>query len=152
MPQSSLNNLSRSVIRTLAGERYFTRGEAYFDEGRVRSLTEYRGKVTAKVMGTEDYSVKLWADGDDIGYSCSCPLGDDEEFCKHCVAVGLAWIEENRESSKRGSARKSAATMDDVRTFLKRQHRNKLIEMLLNEAMENDSLRERLFLETADES
>jgi hypothetical protein len=39
--------------------------------------------------------------------------------------------------------------MDDVRTFLERQDKNRLIEMLLNEAMENDSLRERLFLETA---
>ena len=149
MPQSSLNNLSRSVIRSLAGERYYARGEAYFNEGRVRGLTEYRGKVTAKVTGTEDYRVKLWADGDSIGYSCSCPLGDDGEFCKHCVAVGLAWIGENRETSKRGRARKSAATMDDVRAFLDRQDKNKLIEMLLNEAMENDSLRERLFLETA---
>lgn len=149
MTQSSLNNLSRSAVRALAGERYFARGEAYFNEGRVRGLTEYKGKVAAKVAGTEDYRVKLWADGDDIGYSCSCPLGDDEEFCKHCVAVGLAWIEEVGGKSKSGAALKSAATMDDVRVFLERQDKNKLVEILLNEAMESDSLRERLFLETA---
>lgn len=39
--------------------------------------------------------------------------------------------------------------MEDVRTFLERQDKGKLIEMLLNEALEGDSLRERLFLETA---
>jgi uncharacterized Zn finger protein len=149
MAQSLLTNLSRSVILALAGERYFARGEKYFNEGRVRGLTEYKGKVTAKVAGTEDYRVKLWADGGDIGYSCSCPLGDDEEFCKHCVAVALAWIEEAGEKSKHGTSVKPAVTMENVHAFLEQQDKGRLVEMLLNEAMENESLRERLFLETA---
>jgi uncharacterized Zn finger protein len=149
MPALGLNNLTHRDLLRLAGERYFARGERCFDEGRVRGLTEYKGKVTAKVAGTEDYRVKLWADGDDIGYSCSCPLGDDEEFCKHCVAVGLAWIEEKEEKVKSGKARRSATSMDDVRAFLERQDKSRLIEMLLNEALESDGLRERLLLETA---
>ena len=95
MPTSRLDNLTHLDLHRLAGERYFARGEAYFNEGRVSGLTEYQGKVSAEVVGTEDYRVKLWADKADIGYSCSCPLGDGEEFCKHCVAVGLAWIEES---------------------------------------------------------
>src|SRR5206468_1418454 len=33
--------------------------------------------------------------------------------------------------------------------FLERQDKGRLIEMLLNEVLESDSLRERLFLETA---
>ena len=94
MSQSALNTLSVREIRQLAGERFFARGEKYFDEGRVHGLTEYRGQVAAKVAGTEDYRVKLWAERGRLGYSCSCPVGDDEEFCKHCVAVALAWIEE----------------------------------------------------------
>src|SRR5205085_6087144 len=124
------------------------RGEAYFDEGRVRGLTEYRGKLTAKVVGTEDYRVKLWADGDDIGYACSCPLGDDGEFCKHCVAVGLAWLEETEAKGKRGRTGSSIATLEDVRALLERQDKSRLVEMLLNEVLENESLRERLLLET----
>jgi uncharacterized Zn finger protein len=149
MSHTSLQTLSRRRLRELAGERYFARGEAYFDEGRVRALTEYRGRVTAGVAGTEDYRVKLWADGDDLGYSCSCPLGDDGEFCKHCVAVGLAWLEETEAKGKRGRTGSSVATMDDVRALLEQQDKSRLVELLLNEALENESLRERLLLETA---
>lgn len=150
MPASGLNNLTRRTLQRLAGERYFTRGEAYFREGRVRGLAEYKGQVTAKVRGTEDYRVKLWVGGDDINYSCSCPLGDDQEFCKHCAAVGLAWIEEfGGKSKKNSSGKKSATTMEDVHLFLERQNKSWLIDILLNEVMESDSLRERLFLEAA---
>jgi len=149
MSQSALNTLSVREIRQLAGERFFERGEKYFDEGRVYGLTEYRGQVAAKVAGTEDYRVRLWAERGRLGYSCSCPVGDDEEFCKHCVAVALAWIEESGGKSKRGKSKKSAATLEDVRAFLEQQDKGRLVEMLLNEALESDSLRERLFLETA---
>ena len=133
----------------MAGERFFARGEKYFDQGRVHELTEYRGQVTAKVAGTEDYRVKLWAERDEIGHSCSCPVGDDGEFCKHCVAVALAWIDEAGGKDKKNKTRKSAATMEDVHAFLAGQDKGRLVEMLLNEALESDSLRERLFLETA---
>ncbi len=149
MSQSALHNLSHREVRQLAGERFFARGEKYFAEGRVHGLTEYRGQVAAKVTGTEDYRVKLWAERDRLGYSCSCPVGDDGEFCKHCVAVALAWLEESRGEGKKSASKKPAATMEDVRTFLERQDKGRLIEMLLNEALESDSLRERLFLETA---
>jgi uncharacterized Zn finger protein len=149
MSHASLQALSRRKLRELAGERYFARGEAYFDEGRVRGLTEYRGKLMARVAGTEDYRVKLWADGGDIGYSCSCPLGDDGEFCKHCVAVGLAWIEGSDVQGKRGQIGSATTTLEDVRALLERQDKSHLVEMLLNEALENESLRERLLLETA---
>ncbi|MCA1592546.1 MAG: SWIM zinc finger family protein [Acidobacteria bacterium] len=141
--------MSVREIRQLAGERFFARGEKYFDEGRVHGLTEYRGQVAAKVAGTEDYRVKFWAERGRLGYSCSCPVGDDGEFCKHCVAAALAWIEESGGKGKRGKPKKSAAMMEDVRAFLEQQDKGKLVEMLLNEALESDSLRERLFLETA---
>jgi uncharacterized Zn finger protein len=105
MSQSPLHNLSRRDIRQLAGERFFARGERYFDEGRVHGLTEYRGQVAAKVAGTEDYRVKLWAERGDLGYSCSCPVGDEGEFCKHCVAVALAWIEESAGKGNKGTSK-----------------------------------------------
>src|ERR1043165_4156930 len=149
MSHSPLNDLRRRDIRQLAGERFFARGERYFDEGRVHGLTEYRGQVAAKVSGTEDYRIKLWAERGRLGYSCSCPVGDDGEFCKHCVAVALAWIEESGGKGKRDKSKQSAATLEDVRAFLEQQDKGKLVEMLLNEALESDSLRERLFLETA---
>ena len=60
---------------------------------RRRSMTEYNGMITAKVEGTHTYTVKLLLDNGEAKHSCTCPMGDEDIFCKHCVAVGLAWIE-----------------------------------------------------------
>ncbi len=81
-------NLRR--IRALAGKVWFVRGEAYYQQGGVVELSEHNGKLSAIVTGTEDYRVRLWTESNDLAYSCSCPLGDDEQFCKHCVAAALA--------------------------------------------------------------
>ncbi len=70
----------------LAGETYFERGEGYHRGGHVHDLVEHAGIVVAKVAGTEDYRVRLWAK-DGLDFSCDCPLGLDGEFCKHCVAA-----------------------------------------------------------------
>ena len=75
---------------TAAEWRVIVNGEAYFKEGRVTELNEHNGKVNAVVSGTQDYRVRLRIEEDDLSYSCSCPLGEDLEFCKHCVAAALA--------------------------------------------------------------
>ena len=89
MVSDLVENLTRDVMLELAGERYFERGQSYHRGGHVYDLVQHGGVVVAKVAGTEDYRVRLWAE-DGLAYSCDCPLGLDEEFCKHCVAAGLA--------------------------------------------------------------
>src|SRR5690349_21052276 len=86
------NVLTRNALRRLAGARSFERGEDYFDGGRVTSLVEHRGKLTAIVQGSEDYRVELSVRIGELDYDCTCPVGEDGAFCKHCVATGLAWI------------------------------------------------------------
>ncbi len=81
--------LTRGAMLELAGERYFERGEVYHRGGQVRGLVEHEGVLAAKVLGTHEYRVKLRVGGD-LRYSCTCPLGVDGAFSKHCVAVGLA--------------------------------------------------------------
>jgi len=82
--------LSRSVLVNLAGERSFERGEDYYHRGAVHSLTEFEGILTARVIGTYEYRVRFEAEGDGrLRYSCSCPVGADGLFCKHCAAGGL---------------------------------------------------------------
>src|SRR5918997_77509 len=92
MPDSLINNLNRRMLLELAGERSFERGEDYFDEERVRSLVEFEGMLAATVEGTEDYRVKLMMGSSGLSFSCECPYADEGNFCKHCVAVGLAWL------------------------------------------------------------
>lgn len=133
----------------MAGARSFERGEAYFGSGRVGALAEHEGQVTARVRGTREYLVKLWADGNDVGYSCTCPLGADGVFCKHGVAVGLACLGAASSSGKPGRAPKPAVTMEDVRAYLGRQDKETLVGLIMERAMDDDRLRERLLMKTA---
>jgi hypothetical protein len=73
-------------IRALAGETWFARGEAYFQEGRVAKLSEHNGKLSEIVTGTQDFRVRLQVKENDLGHSCTCPLGDDEQF------ANTAWL------------------------------------------------------------
>ena len=125
----------------LAGETYFERGEAYHRGGHVYDLVEHAGVVVAKVAGTEDYRVRLWVE-DGLAYSCDCPLGFDREFCKHCVATGRAWLEGDIPERATGAS----ATMDDVQAYLEAQEKGLLVRIVMEQAMEDEELRERLLL------
>ncbi len=135
------NVVTRDALLDLAGERYFERGEGYHRGGHVRDLVEHEGVVVAKVAGTKDYRVRLWAE-DGLDFSCDCPLGLDEEFCKHCVAAGLAWLEGDFSEDAPGGS----ATMDDVQTYLEDQEKDHLVRIVMEQAMEDEGLRERLLL------
>ena len=81
-PADKLASLLRPAsLRRLAGERSFERGEDYFDDGAVRALRRRDGAVTAIVRGTYDYRVELRLEGAGLAHDCSCPRGDEGEFC-----------------------------------------------------------------------
>jgi uncharacterized Zn finger protein len=151
--------LNEATLRRMAGPRSFDRGEGYFEEGAVRSLAEDKGVLAAKVVGTREYRVRLWPEGDELDYSCTCPVGADGGFCKHCVAAGLAWLAEESPSAEPadataqpGPARKKAkptVTMDDVRSYLATQDKDALVDIIVEKAMEDDRLRERLLMKVA---
>src|SRR4030067_63530 len=88
--------LDRRALRRMAGARSFERGEEYFTDGQVGALVEHQGTIAAKGQGTRPYRVKLWVENGEMGFSCTCPVGADGAFCKHCVAVGLTWIDGSR--------------------------------------------------------
>ncbi|MGB3491329.1 MAG: DUF6880 family protein [Elainellaceae cyanobacterium] len=148
---ASLSNiLDEDLLIDLAGDRYFERGEDYFERGLVRGMAQYDERITAEVMGTEVYQVHLWLEDYDLKSRCTCPLGADDLFCKHCVAVGLAWIAEPPAYSPEGKAPATPGiTMEDVRDYLARQDRDTLVNMILERAMEDRSLREMLLVKAA---
>jgi uncharacterized Zn finger protein len=133
----------------MAGARSFERGEEYFANGQVRAITEESGAIAAKVQGTRPYRVKLWIEDDDLEYSCTCPVGADGEFCKHCVAVGLAWFEGEDIKAPQKGKRASGVTMEDVRAHLLGQDKSALVDMLVERAADDDRLRQRLFMKAA---
>jgi uncharacterized Zn finger protein len=134
-------NLTYDAMLELAGQTYFDRGEDYHSGGHVYDLVEHAGIVVAKVSGTADYRVRLWVE-DGLAYSCDCPLGVDGEFCKHCVATGLAWLE----GGSAGHGPADSVTMDDVQAYLEAQEKDFLVGIVMEQAMEDEGLRERLSL------
>jgi uncharacterized Zn finger protein len=120
-------------LRGLAGDRYFKRGEDYFERGLVHSLAQDGEHISATVAGTQMYQVRLWLEDDALISDCSCPLGDEDLFCKHCVAVGLAWIAEPPPYRPTGKIPKKAKTaIQDLRDYLARQDREFLVQMIVD--------------------
>lgn len=144
--------LNSTLLRQMAGVRTYGRGVDYYEGGLVRSLAENGGTVTASVRGTHTYRIKLWIEEGRLNYACNCPVGADDTFCKHVVAVGLKWLAEHGADKRHGQcAERSAVTMDDVRAYLDSQSKANLTKLLIDHAMDDDRLRERLLMKTAKE-
>ncbi len=142
--------LDRRNLRRLAGGSSFERGEDYFANNHVERLSEQEAVITARVRGTQPYRVKLWLDKKGLDYSCNCPIGADGEFCKHCVAVGLAWLEGNHQKQSPVKDDQTASvTDDDVRAYLKGQDKDMLVDLLVEHAAEDERLGRRLFVKAA---
>jgi uncharacterized Zn finger protein len=141
--------LDRRSLRRMAGARSFERGEEYFADGQVGALVEHQGTIVAKVQGIRLYRVKLWCENGELGFLCTCPVGADGAFCKHCVAAGLVWIEGRHPAAHGKSRPKPAVTMQDVRAHLATLDKGTLADMLVDQAMEDDRLRQRLLMKAA---
>jgi len=141
--------LTRNAMMDLAGDRSFARGEDYQAGGQVISVTEDMGVIVAKVAGTHDYRVKLAVKGNRLDYACTCPVGADGDFCKHCVAAGLEWLERKEKAVILDKHAKPPATMNDIRNFLAGQDKSVLIDIVMEQSLEDDQLRNRLLMKTA---
>lgn len=84
--------IGKTRLQAEAGERGYARGAAYFESGAVTDLVVSDETINARVTGSDEYAVQLWNDRGELGYSFTCPVGDDGVFCKHGVAAGLAWL------------------------------------------------------------
>jgi uncharacterized Zn finger protein len=141
--------ISRLTLDELAGAAAFGRGEDYFSTGAVERLRISDDKITARVEGTDSYQVELWNDDGELAYDCTCPRAADGYFCKHCVAVGLAWLAEKSTAVKSGKASGKKKRHDpwrDIKTYLLTQPSEALIDILLDTAQRDDRLYQSLLL------
>jgi uncharacterized Zn finger protein len=106
------------------------------------------GRRFARIHGSNAYSVKLWQENGDLAYSCTCPRGDDGEFCKHCVAAGLAVLAGGMRPNETQQPRRRVA-LKDVREYLRREDKAALVDLLMERAEWDETLRELLVLRTA---
>ncbi len=87
--------LSEATFKQLAGDQAFARGLKLFNQGRVGELaiegSDTKVAVSAIVSGVTDYGITLHHTARQFEGSCECPASDRFDFCKHCVAVSLAY-------------------------------------------------------------
>lgn len=105
--------LTREMLRRMAGDTIYLRGEELYENGSVKSLRLENGQfcdgVRAKVQGSGNlrYNVCViygWEYDYIEEYSCECAAYRNYEgMCKHCVAAALGYIDslENRTIAER---------------------------------------------------
>lgn len=132
--------ITEKNLENLAGTGAFQRGRAYFSVGSVGPLRDTGKKVSARVEGTETYRVELWDNDGGLGYDCTCPRAAEGYFCKHCVALGFAWLSGQKESGKE----QRRDPWRDIRDYLSTQAPEVLVELLLDTAERDDRLYQSL--------
>lgn len=118
--------LSDTALRQLGGPAVFARGQAYAASGAIQALEDAepvpgeQAALAAVVQGTHAYQVRVWIDGeDDLDGACDCPHAQGGNFCKHQVALCLAWRGElggDASAPDAQAARKVTAAAQRART------------------------------------
>ena len=125
----------------MADPRSFMRGLAYQQQGRVEVEAQSPDVVTATVRGSMPYRVELRR-APRLSWSCTCPVGEDGDFCKHCVAVALQVTAD--EPERRHPRQAERVDGPDLVKYLSGLESEELVD-LLREQVESDwRLRERL--------
>lgn len=149
-PDTLAECLTRQELRELAGSRSFERGVDYYETGRAKLLDWDKDYLRARVSGTRLYKASISVRRGELEFDCSCPVGQDGNFCKHLVAAGLAWL--NRDNPpKNGGGRRKAKPMTaaEIRAWLETQDKKQLIEMILTQAADDEALDEALRIRAA---
>lgn len=139
-------HFSLDAIRALATEKTFARGTAYFHEGAVGVIDEDGDTISATVTGTHPYHVELTNCDGELDYDCTCPVGEDGDFCKHAVALALAWLENGGKEVFHDDApkKKRASKADTLRQYLETLSESELRDTLIDAAERDPDLRDRL--------
>lgn len=145
MPSKFTHLLSQEFLRQLSGLNAFHEGNRYFERDLVYGLKEDEDTLTAKVQGMYKYDVKIWTDGSSLRHTCTCPTG--YELCKHCVAVGLAWLKET-DSDASANGKPVVNPLETIKMYLALQDRASLIEFIMEQVTRDNRLRERLLYRT----
>lgn len=118
--------LSDGQLILLAGEAAFGRGVAYYQQGMVVDWHLSNTTVTATVEGSETYHVKLKLLKRGLEGSCDCPASEGIDFCKHCVAVALAYRSDRAEQQRLAQGNDS----ERIRGYLEQLDKTSLIDNL----------------------
>ena len=139
---TTLNNLlSTQQLKDYADYRSFERGQQYFKQGQVTVISTNEFKISANVSGTRIYQTSLWGEGRYLESSCTCEAFDDNGFCKHCVAVGLAWL-----AGVTPTEEEVDNIPPEVKQYIQQLSQQKLVDIVLQQAAKDQHLLQQLLL------
>ena len=136
-------------LKVAAGPRSYDRGLDYLSQ--VKDLDFDGPEITATVYGSDAYEVCLTVGNGRRGDivlvgDCSCPFGQEGNFCKHCVATGLAAL---RLTEKRQAIPASHGQRELLVSWLASLSKDQLVAEML-ELLDGDrNLRRRFELRAA---
>jgi uncharacterized Zn finger protein len=136
-------------LKVAAGPRSYDRGLDYLSQ--VEDLDFDGAEITATVYGSDAYEVCLIVDTGRSGNvtvvgDCSCPFGQEGNFCKHCVATGLAAL---NLAEKRQAIPASHEQRDLLVSWLASLSKDELVAEILELLDSDRDLRRRFELRTA---
>jgi len=118
-----LPDLIVADVRDWTADRYYERGEQYFQNDRIHRTRREGRTLKAFCHGSrpDPYRVEIALDDDGIaGGSCSCPIGSGGT-CKHAVALLLTWIHEPEAFEE----------TDPLNDLLQQQPNDRLVSLIL---------------------
>ncbi|NUM43368.1 MAG: SNF2 helicase associated domain-containing protein, partial [Anaerolineales bacterium] len=80
---------SEQNLRQKAGNASFSKGMQYYWQRNVELVTLEEDHAHIHVTGGQQYCVDFEEIDGELYYECTCPFGQNENFCKHLVAAGL---------------------------------------------------------------
>ncbi|WP_422156141.1 hypothetical protein KV699_04615 [Vreelandella titanicae] len=119
--------ISDSQLIMLAGDAAFGRGAQYYQQGMVINWDKNGATITAEVEGSELYHVALKLTKRGLTGGCNCPASEGIDFCKHCVAVALAYRAEQAKQVQLVEG----DTSDRIHAYLESLDKPSLVETLL---------------------
>jgi uncharacterized Zn finger protein len=154
--EEKLLSVNTEDLQDLAGEEVYSLGEEYFISGFVE-LVKLRGNgVTSLVQGSapQPYhtDVEYVPEEDELYASCTCTSWDGG-FCKHAIAVLLRCIDNIRKGEiahaflgedERAKIIRETPELREIRSFLQRQPKEKLVKIVLECAAKSEDMRKDL--------
>lgn len=123
--------ISPDALRSLGSDQSYERGLKYANEGRVGTVSQQGQTVRATVAGREPYGVRLVLDGNALTGNCTCPMGAEGEFCKHCVALAIVWSAHGSEHRIEVPAEPEHADVEEAARTLSRDD---LVDLVVGQA------------------
>lgn len=106
------------------------------------------GWIRAVVHGTERYEAELLlGKRGRLSGTCDCPYGQEGNFCKHLVALGLTVLSQETDVLRRGELARDRA--HGLGAWLSSLSREELLALLQQETAQDRQLRRRLELKAA---